>query len=149
MPNDHARALRRRSTDTERKLWRELRDRQIEACKFRRQHPIGPYIVDFVCIEKLLIVEADGGQHAEQINHDERRTAFLASQGYRVLRFWNNDVLNNMEGILETIRLALLESPSPYPSPASGRGDDTHTSCINSPPPLRGEGRGEGNHSKS
>ena len=118
VPNEHARALRKRSTDTERKLWHYLRDRQIEGCKFRRQHPIAPYIVDFICIEKRLIVEADGSQHAEQATYDERRTAFLESQGLRVLRFWDNEILNNMNGVLETIRLSLLETPSPVPNPA-------------------------------
>lgn len=144
VPNEHARALRKRSTDTERKLWHYLRDRQIEGCKFRRQHPIAPYIVDFICIEKRLVVEADGSQHAEHAAYDERRTTFLESQGLRVLRFWDNEILNNMNGILETIRLALLETPSPCPSPASGRGNVILKPCTHSPSPQRGDGRGEG-----
>ncbi|HEY6896535.1 MAG TPA: endonuclease domain-containing protein [Rhodocyclaceae bacterium] len=149
VPNDRARNLRKRATDTERKLWHHLRDRQIEGHKFRRQHPIGPYFADFVCIERQLIIEADGGQHAAQADYDERRSAFLQAQGFRVLRFWDNDVLTNMDGVLEVIRLALIENtPSPCPSSASGRGGLLHKLGRNSPSPLRGEGRGEGEPSK-
>ncbi len=107
-----ARALRRRQTDTERVLWRQLRDRQIHEAKFRRQHPIGPYIVDFCCLEHRLVVELDGGHHAAQIQADERRTAFLMQHGYRVLRFWDHDVLGNREAVLQVIDQALS-----YPHP--------------------------------
>jgi len=85
-------------------LWSKLRARQIEGCKFRRQAPIGKYIVDFVCHEKRLIVELDGGQHAENCETDRQRDKWLGEQGYKVLRFWNNDVLTNIEGVLETIK---------------------------------------------
>jgi very-short-patch-repair endonuclease len=87
--------------------------------KFKRQKPIGSYIVDFVCLEHRLIIELDGGQHAEQIAYDQERDEWLRSQGYTVLRFWNNDVMQNLEGALEQIRLPL----SPAPSPTSGRGE--------------------------
>jgi len=90
-----ARGLRRRQTDSERVLWWQLRDRQLHHAKFRRQHPIGPYIVDFCCLAHRLVVELDGGHHAAQIQADERRTAFLRQRGYRVLRFWDHDVLGN------------------------------------------------------
>jgi len=85
------------------KLWRLLRNRQIEGVKFRRQCPIGPYIADFASIEALLVIEVDGGQHASAVAHDERRTTWLGSRGYRVLRFWNNEVLTNPDGVVETI----------------------------------------------
>lgn len=101
-----ARKLRRRQTEAERSLWMGLRNRQLEGVKFRRQQPIGPYIVDFVSTEKRLIVEVDGGQHNEEgiEGKDEERTLWLKGQGYRVLRFWNNEVLSNIEGVLERIR---------------------------------------------
>ncbi len=84
-------------------LWSKLRARQIEECKFRRQAPIGKYIVDFVCHEKRLIIEVDGGQHAESIEADQIRDQWLGEQGYKVLRFWNNEILTNIEGVLEVI----------------------------------------------
>ena len=90
-------------TDVERLLWRALRSRQVNAHRFRRQHPIGPYIVDFTCIEQRVVVELDGGQHLDQATQDEQRTAFMQSQGWQVLRFWNNDVQNNLDGVLSTI----------------------------------------------
>jgi very-short-patch-repair endonuclease len=108
----NARALRRNMTDAERKLWQHLRDRQTGSCKFRRQVPIGPYIVDFICFEKGLIVELDGGQHAEQEEYDAERTKWLQSRGYRVLRFWNNDVMTDVEVVKEEIYRNLI-SPSP------------------------------------
>ncbi len=89
-------------------------------CKFRRQHQIGSYVVDFCCIEKNLIVEIDGGQHAEQKVYDTERTLRLASEGYRVIRFWNHEVLNLTESVLEKIRLVL--DPHPNPLPARERG---------------------------
>jgi very-short-patch-repair endonuclease len=104
----HAQILRRKSTDAERLLWRNLRDRQLYSEKVRRQHPIGPYIVDFVFLERKLIIEVDGGQHQIRRASDEKRDKWLIREGYTVLRFWNNDVLNNAEGILETIRKNLL-----------------------------------------
>jgi very-short-patch-repair endonuclease len=102
-----ARELRHNMTDAERTLWRELRRTALGA-RFRRQAPVGQYIVDFACLEARLIVEVDGGQHAESRN-DERRDRCLASQGFRVLRFWNNDVLGNMRAVLEVIVEALKQ----------------------------------------
>ena len=99
-----ARRLRRNLTDAERKLWARLRRRQLDGCKFRHQASIHPYIVDFLCLEKRLIVEVDGGQHAIAAAADARRTAWLRSQGFRVIRFWNNDVTQNTDGVLEIVR---------------------------------------------
>ena len=114
-----ARRLRRDQTDAERKLWFALRNRQLDGFKFSRQMPIGSYIADFVCRREKLIIELDGGQHAAQVARDARRTAFLEARGFNVLRFWNNDVLMNMEGVLEMIRAALPETPRfpPHPDP--------------------------------
>ena len=98
-----ARELRKNPTDAERCLWRELKRRQIAGVKFRRQQPIGPFIVDFVCFERRMIVEVDGGQHAEQHHYDEQRTRWLETQGYRVLRFWNNDVLANTGAVVQAV----------------------------------------------
>src|SRR4051794_34506858 len=103
-----ARRLRRDSTDAERRLWYRLRARQIDGAKFVRQEPIGPYVVDFICRERRLIVEVDGGQHATD-PRDAVRDRMLSDHGYRVLRFWNNDVLSNTEGVLESIAAALSE----------------------------------------
>ena len=103
-----ARRLRSTPTDAEMKVWFAVRDRRLAGFKFVRQEPIGPYIADFACREAKLIVEIDGGQHNEN-ERDRRRDAFLSSEGYRVLRFWNNDVLTNMDGVLQTI-LSSLES---------------------------------------
>lgn len=116
---DRARRLRREQTDAERTLWRALRSRQFSGLKFRRQHPIGPYIVDLCCLTLKLAIEVDGGQHAEHVEADERRLHDLAQAGYRVLRFWNHEVLMNLEGVLE--RIAEAARPSPQPSPR-GRG---------------------------
>jgi very-short-patch-repair endonuclease len=103
-----SRKLRREMTKVEGRLWWFLRMKQYKY-KFRRQHPIGPYIVDFVCIDKKLIVELDGSQHAEQQTYDQHRDAFLQSNGYRVLRFWNNAVTENIEGVIEEILKALQD----------------------------------------
>jgi very-short-patch-repair endonuclease len=99
----HARQLRAKQTDAERLLWLRLRDRRLNGAKFRRQVPMGSYILDFVCMESKLVIELDGGQHAEQAHYDAVRTDFLKSQGYRVLRFWNNELLENEQGVLTTI----------------------------------------------
>jgi very-short-patch-repair endonuclease len=113
-----ARKLRENQTDVEGKLWSRLRSRQLGDVKFRRQHPIGPFIVDFCCVERGLIVELDGSQHSEKNDVDERRKRFLEGLGYRVLRFWNNDLLANLDGVLETINEALEEGPHPRPLPS-------------------------------
>ncbi len=120
---EHRRAkqLRRNQTDTERKLWTRLRARQLNGMKFRRQHPIGCYIVDFCCVECRLIVEADGGHHVSQVEADRRRTKFLEDRGYRILRFWDHEVLTDLDVVLEQIT-ATVSEPSPYPLPAAGRG---------------------------
>ena len=105
--------------------WLHLRAHRLQGFKFKRQQPIGFYIVDFVCFEARLIVEADGGHHAEQVEYDTRRDDWLRSQGFTVLRFWNNDILGNTEGVLETILSACRErvdSPSPQPLPRQGGG---------------------------
>ena len=120
---DRARNLRQKQTDAEQTLWRHLRARHLQGWKFRRQHQVGSYIVDFVCTDAWLIVELDGGQHADQVTYDERRTLELQAMGYRVLRFWNNDVLANPESILEVLLEALASpGPSPQPSPRRGEG---------------------------
>ncbi len=112
----YARQLRRQQTDAERQLWRVLRDRQLQGFKFRRQHPIGCYIVDFCCLERKLVVELDGGHHLLQSEADQCRTDFLVNRGYQVLRFWDHEVLIESETVLEQV-LRTLQSPSPQPSP--------------------------------
>ena len=109
-----ARRLRANSTKAERRLWRQLRARSLMGHKFVRQEPIGPYTVDFVCREQRLVIEVDGGQHATD-KRDAVRDRWLAEHRYRVLRFWNNDVFANMEGVLETIAAALPTESPPHP----------------------------------
>jgi very-short-patch-repair endonuclease len=121
MPSELARNLRTNMTEAERKLWALLRRKQLQDFRFRRQVPLGRYVADFACMSAQLIVELDGGQHAIRTEHDQRRTAWLESVGYRVLRFWNGEVFTNADGVLETIRLALLDPP-PQPSPSRGEG---------------------------
>ena len=108
---DHARDLRKQSTDAEARLWRELRGRRFSGFKFRRQQPLGDFIADFCCLERKLTIELDGGQHAEDLEraHDEERTTALAEMGFRELRFWNTDVFQKLTGVLETIEKALKE----------------------------------------
>lgn len=115
----HAKNLRSNQTDAEQRLWYYLRAHRFMGLKFKRQKPLGRYIVDFVCLEHRLIIELDGGQHTEQMAYDQHRDAWLRSQGYMVLRFWNNDVMQQLDVVLEQIRIAL----SPGPSPTSGRGE--------------------------
>lgn len=107
MPDSTARRLRKTMTDAEQALWRHLRGRQLAGFRFRRQVPIGRYIVDFACLDVGLIVEVDGGQHEINRDDDAIRDAWLVKEGYRVLRFWNNDVLSNREGVLLRISDAL------------------------------------------
>jgi very-short-patch-repair endonuclease len=109
MPNERARQLRRDSTDAERRLWAVLRDRRLGGHRFRRQYPLADFIVDFACTRHRLIVEADGGQHAEN-EADLRRTAELQRLGWRVLRFWDNEILNNTEGVRQAILRELSAS---------------------------------------
>lgn len=101
---EFAKDLRKNSTNTENHLWRYLRNRQVEGFKFRRRQPIGKYIVDFVNFEKKVIIELDGGQHFFQEEKDKIRDEWLAKEGFKVLRFWDNEVLDNTEGVLEVIR---------------------------------------------
>ena len=123
---DNAKLLRHNLTDAEQKLWYHLRAYRFMGRKFKRQKPMGRYVVDFVCLEEKLIIELDGGQHAESVEYDHVRDSWLRSEGYTVLRFWNNELINEMDGVLEQIRLTLdsgVQTLSPSPSPVNGRGE--------------------------
>jgi len=138
---DRARELRRDMTDAERRLWRCLRLRQLDGFRFRRQVPVGPYIADFACLEASLLVEVDGGQH-DGSEGDPVRDAFLRRHGFRVLRFWNNEVLADPEGVCEVILHRLAEGPPPRPSPAGGGGSEKQR--LPAPSPACGGGLGWG-----
>jgi adenine-specific DNA-methyltransferase len=125
MQKKRSRNLRKNATEVEIRLWRYLRARRFESFKFRRQRPIGPYIVDFVCLERGLVIELDGGRHSESQDYDQRRDAYLERAGYRVVRFWNNDILQNIDGVLQTIDTELRRDPHPNPLPQAGEGDGT------------------------
>ncbi|MFA6112746.1 MAG: endonuclease domain-containing protein [Sphingomonas sp.] len=121
----NAKHMRTNPTEAERALWQVLRNKRLAGWKFKRQQPIDPYIVDFICFAERLIVEADGSQHVENA-YDSRRDDWLRSQDFRLLRFWNNDILKNPEGVLTSILVALegdetgvgpVSSPTPLPSP--------------------------------
>ena len=127
-----AHAMRRAMTDAERKLWFLLRSRRLGGAKFRRQAPVGPFIADFVCLSRKLIVEADGGQHFVS-GRDEARDRWLIQEGFVVLRYANNDILSNAEGVLTDIA-AKLTAP---PHPVSAR-----LASLDHPLPRRGEGQG-------
>jgi very-short-patch-repair endonuclease len=124
MANEQARYLRKTMSDAECALWNVLRNGQISGFRFRRQHPIGVFIADFVCLEKRLVIEVDGSQHAEpaQMKHDEERTQWLESKGYRVMRFWTNEIAEDRDSVLDAIWVALQELP---------------TTRIRPPPPRR------------
>ena len=134
-----ARKLRKNMTDTERLLWQHLRNRELGGYKFRRQRPVGPYIVDFVCLEKKLVVEVDGGQHAGQLELDAKRSDYLKEKGYRVLRFWNNEVLKETESVLTVILSSLdgnvtaLSPSSPLAPALSPRGERENKRRSSSP----------------
>ena len=113
MPSPHARTLRSTPTDAEIRLWSRIRRKQLEGFRFRRQQPIGAYIVDFFCPEAKLIIEIDGGQHALREKEDASRTRWLEARGYRVVRFWNNDVLANTDGVVWAIQETLRAYPLP------------------------------------
>jgi very-short-patch-repair endonuclease len=117
-----ARRLRKNSTIAETKLWWRLRSRGLNGFKFVRQEPTGPYVADFVCREHRLIIEVDGGQHAES-KRDAVRDKWLCEHQYRILRFWNNDVIGNLEGVLETILAALPAEAPPHPDPLPASGE--------------------------
>jgi very-short-patch-repair endonuclease len=119
------RSLRNGATDAERALWRRLKGRQLEDCKFRRQHPFGDFILDFVCLERRIVVELDGSQHFDASAYDEARSTFLRAAGFVVLRFWNNEVFDEIDGVLEAIRRELVgeaRTPSPPNPPLEGEG---------------------------
>jgi len=103
MSVERAREMRRSPTDAETRLWNQLRRRQVAGVRFRRQVPLGPFIVDFMCPSHRLIIEVDGGQHAERAGYDQERTVWLEARGFTVLRFWNNDVLGATEGVVGEI----------------------------------------------
>ena len=111
----NARRLRKNRTDAERVLWGRLRRKQLDGMRFRQQVSLGSYVVDFLCPEQRLIVEVDGGQHALATLADSQRTAWLESRGFRVMRFWNNDVLTNLDGVIDSILAALRAEVSPPP----------------------------------
>ena len=131
MSRDFAKSLRANMTDAERRLWYRLRAHRLEGIKFKRQVPIGRYVADFACMERKLLVEVDGGLHAES-NSDVERTKWLEDQGFRILRFWNNEVLNETNAVLEIIlAAAIVAGPSPG-------------APVGAPPsPRRGEGKAE------
>ena len=123
---ERARQLRGHQTEAEERLWFHLRAHRFMGLKFKRQKPMGRYILDFICYAPKLVIELDGGQHAEQVAADRERDAWLEAQGFRVLRFWNNQVLGETDAVLEAIRRAVLvaeaEDPLPNPSPLRGEG---------------------------
>ncbi|MEK6550648.1 MAG: endonuclease domain-containing protein [Pseudomonadota bacterium] len=129
MSNGTARRLRKQQTEAEQRLWKHLRNRRFCGYKFRRQAPIGRYVVDFVCISPKIVIEVDGGQHALRVNEDMERTRYLESLGYCVIRFWNTDVLRNIESILEVVQNTVNMIPSPQPSP-EGRGGNAEQNQV-------------------
>ena len=140
-PTIRSRELRADMTDAERRLWACLSGRKVAGVRFNRQFPIGPFICDFVSRGLRLVIEVDGGQHGTRADQDVARTRFIESQGYRVIRFWNNDVLEHLEGVVIEIERALADRPSPNPSrKREGNGTDA-ISCGNLPSRLR-EGSG-------
>ncbi|HBG07652.1 MAG TPA: hypothetical protein DDY22_19370 [Geobacter sp.] len=129
-------------TDAERALWRALRSHQMAGLKFRRQHPFGDYIFDFACLQYKLVIEVDGGQHTEQLKHDYDRTHQLMAAGFTVIRFWNNEVLQEIESVKERIWRTVRETqPHPHPDPPlEGEGERQDD------PPLEGEGERQDDH---
>ena len=129
-----AKQLRKEQTDAENLLWGHLRAKRFSGYKFKRQAPIGKFIADFVCFQKKLIIELDGGQHAIQQERDRERDEWLKENGFRVIRFWNHDLFNELEAVLEDIKRN-LDHPLPIPSPIEGRG-------VKELNPLPGVGEG-------
>ncbi|MGB8646910.1 MAG: endonuclease domain-containing protein [Anaerolineae bacterium] len=138
-----ARDLRKEMTPAEGKLWARLRNHQLDGLHFRRQHALGPYIADFICTAARLIVEIDGDSHAEQVEQDEARTEWLSARGYRVIRFWNHEIMRNIDGVLESIRMTCgsAEPPPPQPSPAE-RERESDTPARRPSPAERGRESG-------
>jgi very-short-patch-repair endonuclease len=129
-----ARQLRNNPTDAERLLWQHLRLHQVGGFKFRRQQPLGPFIVDFACLEKRLVIEVDGGQHGERIAYEAERSEWLKAQGFVVLRFWNNEVVREIEAMKEVIWKALggqLDTPHLNSPPQGGRKHGARTRITN------------------
>ena len=151
-PTKRAQDLRKNATDAERRLWSRLRLRRLGGFKFSRQMSVGPFVCDFLCRERGLVVELDGGQHADQVAKDARRTVYLERKGLTVLRFWNNDVLQNRDGVLQVILNQLEELPArftrlPLPlaggdEPRSGEGVGLNPSNGPTPQPPPASGRG-------
>jgi very-short-patch-repair endonuclease len=133
MLNHFKKSLRQSQTDAENKIWYHLKNRCFQNYKFRRQHVLCGYIVDFVCLQKKLVIELDGGQHAEQHEYDLARTLKLEADGFQVLRFWNNEILHNMDDVLEEILQALS---TPHPTQTTRR---PRNKCGARPSPTRGE----------
>lgn len=131
LPTQRSRELRNNATPAERKLWQYISNRQVSGVRFNRQVPIGPFICDFVARTPKLVIEVDGGQHALNLRQDDNRTAFLEQHGYRVMRFWNNDVLENVEGVVSVIEEALTDPPLAPPAGREGLG-------ANRPPNEKG-----------
>jgi very-short-patch-repair endonuclease len=139
-----AKALRENTTTAEDVLWRHLRRVEINGSHFRRQVPIGPYIADFACLKKRLVIEVDGSQYGSDVDsrRDETRTRWLNSEGYRVIRFWNNDVMSNTEAVMEAIHDATAVTPPRLPQTMQGivRAGDPKSELRSSRPP-QGEGK--------
>jgi very-short-patch-repair endonuclease len=137
-----AKVLRKRSTEAEKRLWGKLRAKQLGKLKFRRQQPIGKYIVDFISFEKSIVIELDGGQHAIEKERDIQRDEWLKREGFKILRFWDNDVLENLEGVMEVIQKNCMSPSPPLPS---REGRLVRISLGNNYfPPPRGGGKGRG-----
>lgn len=119
------RNLRQNQTKAEARIWRHLKNRSLVGFKFRRQCPCGPYIMDFVCFEKMVVIEIDGGQHTNQLQKDFRRTEYLKSRGFNVIRFWNDEVLANTDSVLNAILTVMINSPSSPALLPKGEGNNT------------------------
>jgi very-short-patch-repair endonuclease len=116
---NNSRHLRNNMTDVERMLWAKIRGKQLQGFRFRRQHPLGVYIVDFICLELKLVIELDGSQHMQQQEYDMKRSQWLQKNSFTVMRFWNNDVLDNLDAVVQSIYNHL---PPSQPSPLKGEG---------------------------
>jgi very-short-patch-repair endonuclease len=128
------RTLRTNMTDAEQIVWKAIRGRQFSGHKFRRQHPFGDCILDFVCLENKLVIEVDGGQHSSQTEYDEIRTRRLHIAGFQVLRFWNNEVINEFEAVKEKIWMTIQElQPHPLPDPPLEREGENQDQLSCSP----------------